>query len=454
MDVSGILALSPIFITVISGIVIIIYFSKKASPVSPVDQDDPPVPLDKGDADKATSNVSKSKKKADKVPPHRDNKSKFSHPWLLSSLKGHNDNVLDMSFSPNGKYLASCSMDRSVLLWQTRHFSEREHKSTRVNVEFDHATGVSWSPDNHALLCAKHNENRLQVYKLSKKSDGTLGNPQVAVTFDKLDDDPLVGSGISSNGGSAEQRHSAGHYVMCCSERGRLTVFDLRGGVLASTDTRQAPVHAARISPCGRFIMSAGFTPDVKVWEVAFTRSGDFDKLSRAFELKGHTSGVLDLSATPDSFRMVTVSRDGTWKLFNTNVEYRIGQDPQLIQSAPCGGGESGPASRVALSPDGCTVAVGARSDVQLFSAETGDMMATLAALHSSPITCMLFDPTSRYLLTTGDKHIRILHNVPGCKVNIQVMQDKLAKTTNHTLKERLTAQVKELRAFLSTLGE
>ena len=33
----------------------------------------------------------------------------------------------------------------------------------------------------------------------------------------------------------------------------------------------------------------------------------------------------------------------------------------------------------------------------------------------------MLFDPTSRYLLTAGDKHIRILHNVPGCKVNIEV---------------------------------
>ena len=33
MDVSGILALSPIVITVISGIAIIIYFSKKAAPV-------------------------------------------------------------------------------------------------------------------------------------------------------------------------------------------------------------------------------------------------------------------------------------------------------------------------------------------------------------------------------------------------------------------------------------
>ena len=33
-------------------------------------------------------------------------------------------------------------------------------------------------------------------------------------------------------------------------------------------------------------------------------------------------------------------------------------------------------------------------------------------------------------------------------------MREKLSKTTNHTLKERLTTQVKELRSFLETLGE
>ena len=72
----------------------------------------------------------------------------------------------------------------------------------------------------------------------------------------QLDDDPVVGSGISSTG----------RYVMCCSERGRLTVLDLRGGVLASTDTRQAPVHAATISPCGRFVMSAGEAGEMGEW--------------------------------------------------------------------------------------------------------------------------------------------------------------------------------------------
>ena len=36
-----------------------------------------------------------------------------------------------------------------------------------------------------------------------------------------------------------------------------------------------------------RFVATSGFTPDVKVWEVKFSRSGDFEKAARAFDLTG-----------------------------------------------------------------------------------------------------------------------------------------------------------------------
>lgn len=61
-----------------------------------------------------------------------------------------------------------------------------------------------------------------------------------------------------------------------------------------------------------------GFDPDVKVWEVKFSKLGEFQQLSRAFELTGHSSGVYDVGFSDDSSRMVTVSKDGTWRAFNT----------------------------------------------------------------------------------------------------------------------------------------
>jgi len=39
----------------------------------------------------------------------RDSKQNYSHPWLLTTLKGHTAQILDMDLSPNGKYLATCA---------------------------------------------------------------------------------------------------------------------------------------------------------------------------------------------------------------------------------------------------------------------------------------------------------------------------------------------------------
>lgn len=52
-----------------------------------------------------------------------------------------------------------------------------------------------------------------------------------------------------------------------------------------------------------RFVASCGFTPDVKVWEVCFSKGGDFQEVTRAFELKGHKAGVCSFSFSNDSRR-------------------------------------------------------------------------------------------------------------------------------------------------------
>lgn len=49
-----------------------------------------------------------SKKKQEKWAP-RDSKQAFSHPWMMTSLKGHTGEVLDMDFSGNSKFLATCA---------------------------------------------------------------------------------------------------------------------------------------------------------------------------------------------------------------------------------------------------------------------------------------------------------------------------------------------------------
>ena len=86
------------------------------------------------------------------------------------------------------------------------------------------------------------------------------------------------------------------------------------GELIDTITTRQMTNNFCAVSPCGRFVASSGFTPDVKIWEI----TQDL-KIVRAMELKGHNSGVYSFSFNGDSSRVATVSKDKTWKLWDTD---------------------------------------------------------------------------------------------------------------------------------------
>lgn len=67
---------------------------------------------------KEASNTGKAKPK--KAPENKwipkNDKQAYSHPWLLTSIKGHTGPILDIDFSSNGKYLASCADGESTFI--------------------------------------------------------------------------------------------------------------------------------------------------------------------------------------------------------------------------------------------------------------------------------------------------------------------------------------------------
>lgn len=55
-----------------------------------------------------------------------------------------------------------------------------------------------------------------------------------------------------------------------------------------------------------------------RIWEVIFSKSGEFKQVTKAFDLGGHSSGILDFTFSADSSCMATVSKDGTYRLYDT----------------------------------------------------------------------------------------------------------------------------------------
>ncbi|KAL5016827.1 hypothetical protein ScPMuIL_006416 [Solemya velum] len=380
-----------------------------------------------------------SKKTKINLKPKRTQHVPFSHSWSATTLKGHSAPVLSCDFSPNGKYLISVSEDRIAMVWNIKDFSQKEHKFTRANIELDHATKVKFSPDSKAFLVNLYNGNTIRIFRIGKKEDGTMGNIAATFEFPKKHEAEIIDMGIASNG----------KFVMTCTGDTSIIIWSIKGEVMANIDTHQMNNSHAAVSPCGRFVASAGFTPDVKVWEVCFDKSGNFQEVKRAFELKGHGAAVYSFGFNNDSSRMASVSKDGTWKFWDTNVRYDLGQDPYLLLTgtlkykSPC---------IIELSPDGRTVAIASENSISMHNTSDGAEEGSFENVHSAAITELSFDTLNRYLVSTGDKHIQVFHNIPGYRATIADLQEKEKKATGQAMRERIRQQVKDARSSLDNI--
>lgn len=365
---------------------------------------------------------------------------------MLTTLKGHAGNARALDFSINGKYMVSASDDRTLRLWSVKEFGSG-NKCVRVNVELDHGKLVRFSPDSRALIVGLAQANTVRVFKLSKH-DGAFACTPLEKDFpgDIKQDLLSIGIGTTSEGGS---------YVMTSYKDTSMTVYDLKGEILNNINTNFGQNNYAVVSPCGRFIAASGWAPDVKIWEVCFTRTGDFKQVNRAFELKGHKSSVWSFAFNNDSSRMLTVSKDGFWRYFDTRIEYQKGQDPSLINSGElevAGFPFSHDFCYCALSPDGKVGAVAMLNNIALFSTRTGAKSDEFVGAHSEYVASLAFDISGRYLASTGDRHIHVFHNVLGYTETIHELESKIKVLPDSVNKERLKARRNELKESLDLI--
>jgi transducin beta-like protein 2 len=271
---------------------------------------------------------------------------------------------------------------------------------------------------------------------LVKKTDSTL-HVEKATSIDDFPQEhkeEIINIGISCDA----------KYIMTCSKDTIIKIWNLKGEILGTIDTRLGNNSFGCISNCGRFVAACGFTPDVKVWQVCFNKSsGEFKEIKRAFELKDHSAGVYHFSFNADSTRMASISKDKTWKLWNTNVEFDLGQDPSVLIT---GSLESFGLCQIALSSDAYSLAVSIDNNLYFYNPLTAKLDMSIEGIFQDVVNEIRYSNDNKYLAVCGDRNVKIFHNVTGFRSTIEDCNMKLAQAKTESAKDRLKQIIKDCK--------
>ena len=76
-------------------------------------------------------------------------------------LRGHNGDILDLSWSPDQKYLASCSVDNTVVIWNAKDLPQ---KFTIITGHAGLVKGVTWDPVGK-YLASQSDDRSVRVWR-------------------------------------------------------------------------------------------------------------------------------------------------------------------------------------------------------------------------------------------------------------------------------------------------
>lgn len=285
------------------------------------------------------------------------------HPLWVSSVS--TGGALS-GFAYNGKDLCVGSYEDHTL----RLFSPSQQEKVIVKVK-DTVTTLAMNrgeEDPKLVAFASFNDSFL-LYKLNPAGNNLKIKADFGFEFPKADAEKHKKDIISL------ELAKSGKLIVTSSEDTVVKVWNAAtGSLLAQFNTNQMVNRMVKISPDSRYISVAAFTSDVKVWEVSYKKTGEFDSINKVMDLRGHKSGINTLAFSGDSTRVYTGGKDGVWRMYKIAVRYHIGEDPTLEKSVETGK----PITAMEISPDNKVLAIIDKKTVQFWNVATGKLATEL----------------------------------------------------------------------------
>ncbi|KAF2753163.1 putative U5 snRNP complex subunit [Pseudovirgaria hyperparasitica] len=288
----------------------------------------------------------------------------------VMELNGHSGEVFATRFSGTGKYIASGSMDRSILLWHTYGHCENfgvlnGHKGAVLDLQ--------WSRDSRVLFSAS--------------ADMTLASWDLE-----------TGTRIRRHEGHEEVINS-----MDVTRRGEeILVSGSDDGFIGIWDPRQKqaidfievgmPVTSVALAEAGNELYTGGIDNDIKVW--------DMRRKSIAYTLIGHTDTVTSLEVSPDAQFLLSNSHDSTVKKWDIRPFAPQERLLQTYDGAPLGMEKN--LLKACWDSKGQKIAAGSGDrSVVVWDALSGKLLYKLPG-HKGAVNDVRFSPHDEPIIVSG----------------------------------------------------